>query len=180
VYSSPAVGGDGTIYVGSADGQLYAINPDGSLKWSFPTVSSVISSPAIGGDGTIYVGSYDYKLYAIGPGPPIICEFTLLQHQVPKTGTLDFNMTWTSNRSLDQVTVEGQFEIYKGTTLMRTISYAPFNIQSDESRTRTYALGPVPGNAPQAFYTIINKVYAEGDSCQCEDEFEVIEVGWID
>jgi hypothetical protein len=75
--------------------------------------------------------------------------------------------------------VDGQFEIYKGTTLMRTISYAPFNIQS-ESRTRTYALGPVPENAPLAVFTIINKVYADGDSCQCEDEFEVIEVGWID
>jgi hypothetical protein len=159
------------------------IGPDEPiLRWSFPTGNIVPSSPAVGGDGTIYVGSCDNKLYAIGPGsgpPPISCEFTLLQYQVPKTGTLDFKMTWTSTFP-DQVTVDGQFEIYKGTTLMRTISYAPFHIQSDESRTRTYALGPVPGNAPLTFYTIINKVYADGDSCQCEDEFEVIEVGWID
>ena len=65
--SSPAVGADGTIYVGSDDGNLYAVNPDGSQKWkwfetSFPY--SVRSSPAVGADGTIYVGS-DVVLYAV-------------------------------------------------------------------------------------------------------------------
>ena len=67
VYSSPAIGSDGTIYVGSWDYSLYAINPDGSLKWSYPTGGCVYSSPAIGSDGTIYVGSEDYSLYAINP-----------------------------------------------------------------------------------------------------------------
>ena len=33
VRSSPAIGSDGTIYVGSSDENLYAINPDGSTKW---------------------------------------------------------------------------------------------------------------------------------------------------
>jgi outer membrane protein assembly factor BamB len=36
---------------------LYALNPDGSQKWSFTTGHDVDSSPAIGTDGTIYVGS---------------------------------------------------------------------------------------------------------------------------
>ena len=31
--SSTAIGLDGTIYAGSQDEKLYAINPDGSLKW---------------------------------------------------------------------------------------------------------------------------------------------------
>ena len=65
VYSSSAIGADGTIYVGSLDNDLYAINPDGSEKWRFTTGERVYSSPAIGADGTIYVGSYDHKLYAI-------------------------------------------------------------------------------------------------------------------
>jgi outer membrane protein assembly factor BamB len=67
VYSSPAIGTDGTIYVGSFDGTLYAMHPDGSQKWSFTTGDRVFSSPAIGADGTIYVGSEDGKLYAINP-----------------------------------------------------------------------------------------------------------------
>ena len=57
VYSSPAIGADGTIYVGSDDHKLYAVNPNGTQKWAFNTGIAVDSSPAIGADGTIYVGS---------------------------------------------------------------------------------------------------------------------------
>jgi outer membrane protein assembly factor BamB len=67
IRSSPAIGADGTIYVGSRDGKLYAINPDGTEKWEFLTGERIDSSPAIGADGTIYVGSWDGKLYAINP-----------------------------------------------------------------------------------------------------------------
>ena len=68
--SSPAIGSDGTLYVGSMDGNLYAINPDGSLEWSYSTGDSISSSPALGRDGTIYVGSRDSNLYAINPDEP--------------------------------------------------------------------------------------------------------------
>jgi outer membrane protein assembly factor BamB len=70
VRSSPAIGSDGTIYVGSGEKPLYglyAINSDGTEKWWFPTGDHVYSSPAIGSDGTIYVGSNDHRLYAINP-----------------------------------------------------------------------------------------------------------------
>jgi hypothetical protein len=73
VASSPAIGSDGTIYVGSFDHKFYAINPDGTEKWHFRTGFHVYSSPAIGTDGTIYIGSGDHKLYAFGAtaSPPI-------------------------------------------------------------------------------------------------------------
>jgi len=67
VGSSPAIGSDGTIYVGSNDDNLYAINPSGTLKWKYATGDGIRSSPAIGNDGTIYVGSDDSNLYAINP-----------------------------------------------------------------------------------------------------------------
>ena len=64
--SSPAIRPDGTVYVGSRDKKLYAINGKSGLKlWEFETGGIVVSSPAIGSDGTLYVGSVDYKLYAI-------------------------------------------------------------------------------------------------------------------
>ena len=64
--SSPAIGSDGTIYVGSWDNKLYAINgKTGDKLWEFVTVGNVYSSPAIASDGTVYVGSRDAKLYAI-------------------------------------------------------------------------------------------------------------------
>ena len=65
MFSSPAIGSEGTIYIGSGDRYLYAINPDGTEKWNFTTGASVYSSSAIGSDGTIYVGSRDGNLYAI-------------------------------------------------------------------------------------------------------------------
>jgi outer membrane protein assembly factor BamB len=67
VRSSPAIGSDGTVYVGSADHRLYAINPDGTEKWRFTAGDIVRSSPAIGSDGTVYVGSHDHGLYAVNP-----------------------------------------------------------------------------------------------------------------
>ena len=66
---SPAIGADGTIYVGSTigDGNLYAVNSDGTQKWVFAGVSAdpFGSAPAIGTDGTIYVSSLSHSIYAV-------------------------------------------------------------------------------------------------------------------
>lgn len=68
VKSSPAIGSDGTIYVGSDIEDLFALNPiDGTIKWEFPTRGPVISSPSLAADGTIYIGSNDTSLYAVNP-----------------------------------------------------------------------------------------------------------------
>src|SRR3989304_5683026 len=40
-YSSPSIGSDGTIYVGSRDNKLYAIKPDGTQKWAFTTLGDI-------------------------------------------------------------------------------------------------------------------------------------------
>ena len=57
---------DGTVYA-SADG-LYALAPDGKLKWKFaPGVTHCAGTPAVGLDGTVYVGCHDDALYAVGP-----------------------------------------------------------------------------------------------------------------
>ncbi len=63
---STAIGSDGTVYGGSVDNNLYAINGKSGVKlWEFETEYDVHSSPAIGSDGTVYVGSRDGKLYAL-------------------------------------------------------------------------------------------------------------------
>ena len=78
IRSSPAIGSDGTIYVGAESDRFYAINPDGSVKWNFFTgeipkgatrvrPAFYSSSPALGADGTIYMGSNDHNLYALNP-----------------------------------------------------------------------------------------------------------------
>ncbi|MFY7954058.1 MAG: PQQ-binding-like beta-propeller repeat protein, partial [Armatimonadaceae bacterium] len=64
-FSSPAIGADGTVYVGSLDGNLYAFSAAGTLKWTMRTGGAIESSPTISADGTIYIGSTDRKLYAV-------------------------------------------------------------------------------------------------------------------
>lgn len=75
VNSSPTVGADGTIYFGSDDYNLYALNSDGSLKWTFPTGDEVQSSPVLDAEGTIYFGSSDNNLYAIYPDGSLKWKF---------------------------------------------------------------------------------------------------------
>ena len=67
IVSSPAVGADGSVLVGSQDGKLYDVARDGTLKWSYATGDIIFSSPAVAHDGTIYIGSDDDHLYAVTP-----------------------------------------------------------------------------------------------------------------
>ncbi len=73
--SSPAIGKDGTIYVGSTDYSVYALYPNGTKKWSFGTDNEIYSSPAIGSNGVIYIGSDDDNLYAINPDGTLRWKF---------------------------------------------------------------------------------------------------------
>ena len=61
---SPSIGTDGTIYFRS-DEKLYAVNPDGTAKWSVDFKGT--SLPAIGWDGTLYLGSTDKTFHAVDP-----------------------------------------------------------------------------------------------------------------
>ena len=72
IFSSTAIGSDGTIYFGTMAGvgpvgKIFAVNPDGTEKWQYSTSYHILSDPAIGEDGTIYIGSGDEYLYAMNP-----------------------------------------------------------------------------------------------------------------
>lgn len=60
--TSPAIGIDGTVYIGTENYRFYALNPDGTEKWSFPEGGEV----TIASDGTIYTFKNN-KLYALYP-----------------------------------------------------------------------------------------------------------------
>lgn len=66
VVSSPALGGNGQVFVGSNDNKVYAIDRrSGDQLWAFSSGGQVHSSPAVDTDGTLYVGSDDGHVYAL-------------------------------------------------------------------------------------------------------------------
>jgi outer membrane protein assembly factor BamB len=81
LYVSPSVGiaSDGTLYIGSNDGYVYALDPNGlTTKWAkqvnntdynylFTSPNSLYTTPAIGKNGTIYIGSNEGYLFALEP-----------------------------------------------------------------------------------------------------------------
>ena len=67
VLSSPAIGSDNVIYVGSQDRNLYAIQPDGTEKWKFTAAQPILKPPAIADDGTIYAVDNNGTLSALNP-----------------------------------------------------------------------------------------------------------------
>jgi outer membrane protein assembly factor BamB len=80
------VASNGNVYVGSADGTVYALANNGSEVWRFRTKGpglcpkgAVFASPTLGTDGSVYVtGLYDPNLYALNGGDGSIkwvCQF---------------------------------------------------------------------------------------------------------
>src|SRR5215471_4127179 len=62
--SSPVVA-NGTVYFGSGDGNLYALDSaTGDLRWKFKTGDFVHASPALA-DGVLFFGSWDSYFYAV-------------------------------------------------------------------------------------------------------------------
>jgi len=56
-YSSPAIGSNLTIYVGTDAGKVLALASEGTLKWQCDLHNGPLSSPAIGSDGGLYIAS---------------------------------------------------------------------------------------------------------------------------
>ncbi len=66
--SAPSVGSDGTIYVGSAGGYVFAVNPNGTQRWRFPNgapLSAFYSTPTVGSSGDVYIGCANGRLYCL-------------------------------------------------------------------------------------------------------------------
>jgi len=75
ILGTPAVGSDGTIFFGSLDGCLHALNPNGTLKWKTEIGGWISGTPAITEDGLIIIvgreeaGNYDiYAIYSESRG----------------------------------------------------------------------------------------------------------------
>ncbi len=77
-HASPAIGPDGTIYIGADNGVAYAIDRKGVAKWKVPLSGDFIeSSAAVSSDGTVYFGCGSAQLFALSPDGA--CKWTFNQ-----------------------------------------------------------------------------------------------------
>ena len=65
IFSSPVIGSDQSILVGSADQYFYSIHPNGTQKWAFKTHEIIDSAAAVTDHGTVVVPSADGHLYSL-------------------------------------------------------------------------------------------------------------------
>jgi len=65
-FITPVIDNEGTLYVSSKFHDLYAINPNGTIKWHSNLIGSVHYQPVIGLNGTIYVGTME-RFHAFYP-----------------------------------------------------------------------------------------------------------------
>ena len=66
--NAPAVDSTGTVYANSEDGNVYVINPDGTLKGNIflrRAIGAAYTPVAIGRDGKIYTEN-DGDMFVIG------------------------------------------------------------------------------------------------------------------
>lgn len=133
----PAIGRDGTIYIGNSNKKLYAFNKDGSIKWVKDGMADMDGSPVIGEDGTIYVPGY--KLTALNPDgsikwkkdknvletPIIDSDGTIyvLNYRDDKLEALnpDGSTKWVSNKVSDSIYISNSMRMSKDGTIYTLI-----------------------------------------------------------
>lgn len=65
IYSSPAIGADGTVHFGQEFGRVFAVSPDGAYLWHAVTNQGITwPSPVIRSDGRLLIADLSGTLYA--------------------------------------------------------------------------------------------------------------------
>jgi outer membrane protein assembly factor BamB len=84
------VASEGTVYAGA--GNLYAVKPVGSLKWSFPAGVGN-SAPAIGFDGTTFCRGANGNLFSVSSGGAQTWTFATGSQNWPSSASIGHNGT---------------------------------------------------------------------------------------
>lgn len=125
--TAPAVAKDGTIYVGSQKGILYAFDKDGSKKWQYTTKDSITVAPIIGADGVVY-GCAGNLIFALDPNKGNI----LWQYNTRED--------ITAEPIIDSKGVIYVATSYKITALYSEAPYAPYDLTVSSDRFNNITL----------------------------------------
>ncbi|WP_261788812.1 PKD domain-containing protein [Methanosarcina siciliae] len=173
-FNSAVIGTDGTIYIGcSGTNKFYALNPDGTLKWTFSvgySSETFEDSAALGMDGTIYTGNRNGNLYALNPdgtlkwsyatgddiyhaptigpdGTVYVASFDRYLYAIDQEGSLKWRAQWqaalNTDVALGSPAIESDGTIYVGST--DGVLYA-FNLDGTEKWNYTTG-SPIYGSS---------------------------------
>jgi PQQ-like domain len=72
------VGHEGSVYVGSGDGYVHALAPDGSYRWSYTVKGRVVAPPVEeAASGRVFIATSEARLYALEPDSHLRWVFPL-------------------------------------------------------------------------------------------------------
>jgi ABC-type dipeptide/oligopeptide/nickel transport system permease subunit len=84
----PLVAADGTVYVASRGGRLYALGPDGNLLWQADLAAGAVGSPALNAGGDIHVADAQGGLSAYAPDGTLRWRFQSEAGDLATAGTV--------------------------------------------------------------------------------------------
>lgn len=153
IFSSPVIGADGTVYIGSADHFFYAIDQSGRLKWKVQTGEIIDSSALLDDRGRLYFGSGDGKVYALERKDGTIV-WTAEAHSVEDVerefGVKTYNVNW----------FEGNVGMLSdGTIIAPNDNYLVYEIDRDNgNRKHQYVVNEMIWSLP-AVNTSTNRIF---------------------
>jgi outer membrane protein assembly factor BamB len=145
--SSPAISGNGLVYVGTMDGKVLCLNETnmGAIIWSYTTASPVWSSPAVS-EGHLLVGTSGSNIYSFGPIYPDVAVTNVAPSKTRLTvgDTLTVTVTVANRGDLAQTFA---VTLYLGTPwAARAIETIQVTLAGKSSMNITFGFGFYPGS----------------------------------
>lgn len=91
IHSSAAISENGTVYITSLDGNLYALDGRGNRIWSYDSGSRIWTSPAISSSGAIHFVDEEGTLHAIGVDGRSLWKFRSREEVYHSSASIDKN-----------------------------------------------------------------------------------------
>lgn len=155
--SSPVIGAEGLLYVGTSAGLVAAASDGTSIRWTGDAGDTSASSPAIGDDGTIYVGNAAGALDAFDTSGARIFRFEsgAAGAGSPAVGPDGTIFVATADGALHAVTPDGK-RLWR--TVVGVVSGAPAvharTVYVGSADGKIHALGAEDGVERWAFATL--------------------------
>ena len=93
IHTSPAVGADGTLYIGASTGTFLALDTNGNVRWQTMLGAGLRTAPALNADGVIHIGTGDGRLVALDSSGQPLWEYVTDGDEVVSAPAIDANGT---------------------------------------------------------------------------------------